>query len=53
MRYRATVIGPGVAPDVMWQSDAPGPFDVTREKQANAHQQQIFAGRNGEGCKPL
>ena len=52
-RYRATVIGPGVAPDVMWQSDAPGPFDVTREKQANAHQQQIFAGRNGEGCKPL
>lgn len=52
-RYRATVIGPGVAPDVMWEGAAPGPFDAAREKQANAHQRQIFAGRSGKGCKPL
>lgn len=52
-RYRATVIGPGVAPDVMWEGAAPGAFDVAREKQANAHQRQIFAGRNVKGCKPL
>ena len=52
-RYRATVIGPGVAPDVMWEGAAAGPFDAAREKQANAHQRQIFAGRSGKGCKPL
>ena len=52
-RYRATVIGPGVAPDVLWEGAAPGPFDAAREKQANAHQRQIFAGRSAKGCKPL
>ena len=26
-KYRATVIGPGVTPDVMWQEDDIGPFD--------------------------
>lgn len=30
-RYRATVIGPGVVPDVMWQGLAPGPFDPARD----------------------
>jgi len=35
-RYRATVIGPGVTPDLLWQSDAPGPFDATVDQVANA-----------------
>jgi len=52
-QYRATVIGPGVAPDVTWEGEPPGPFSRARELQANAHQRQIFAGRNGNGCKPL
>jgi hypothetical protein len=34
-RYRATVIGPGVTPDLFWQSDAPGPFDATIDAAAN------------------
>jgi len=51
--YRATVIGPGVTPDVMWESGAPGPFNTARERRANAHQRQLFAGRSGNGCKPL
>jgi hypothetical protein len=51
--YRATVIGPGVTPDVMWESGAPGPFNAARDRQANAHQRQIFAARSGNGCKPL
>lgn len=34
-RYRATVIGPGVTPDLFWMSDAPGPFDATVDKVAN------------------
>ena len=52
-RYRATVIGPGVTPDVMWQASAPGPFDARRDRQASDHQRQIFAGSSGNGCKPL
>jgi hypothetical protein len=34
-RYRATVIGPGVTPDMFWQSDAPGPFDEAIDQAAN------------------
>lgn len=40
--YRATVIGPGVTPDVVWEGRAPGAFDLARELQANAEQQQLF-----------
>jgi hypothetical protein len=35
-RYRATVIGPGVTPDLFWQSDAPGPFDAAIDEVANS-----------------
>ena len=52
-RYRATVIGPGVTPDLMRQASAPGPFDAGRDRQASDHQRQIFAGSSGNGCKPL
>jgi hypothetical protein len=33
--YRATVIGPGVTPDVMWQGRAPGAYDAAADAQAN------------------
>jgi hypothetical protein len=33
--YRATVEGPGVTPDVMWQGAAPGAYDKTLDLQAN------------------
>ncbi len=29
-RYRITVIGPGVTPDVVWEGAAPGPYDPAR-----------------------
>jgi hypothetical protein len=45
--YRATVIGPGVTPDIMWEGDAPGPFDKTVEEAANAEQKQLFAFSKG------
>jgi hypothetical protein len=35
VKYRATAIGPGVAPDVMWTGDAPGAYDATVDKEAN------------------
>ncbi len=43
-RYRATVIGPGVTPDVMWQGPAAGPFDPARDAEANAQQRALLAG---------
>jgi hypothetical protein len=43
-RYRATVIGPGVVPDVMWQGESPGTYDATRDADANAAQRTLFGG---------
>jgi hypothetical protein len=34
-KYRATVIGPGVTPDVFWQGTAPGPYDREADLVAN------------------
>lgn len=35
-KYRATVEGPGVTPDVMWQGNAPGAYDKSADATANA-----------------
>ena len=43
-RYRATVIGPGVTPDVMWEGLAPGAYDATRDEAANAEQRRLLSG---------
>ena len=43
-RYRATVIGPGVTPDVMWQGPAPGAFDAAADAHANAAQRGVLGG---------
>jgi hypothetical protein len=40
-KYRATVIGPGVTPDVMWQADAPGNYDKGVDQAANAEQRLL------------
>jgi hypothetical protein len=42
-RYRATVIGPGVTPDILWQGDAPGPYLATADATANSDQRAAFA----------
>lgn len=46
--YRATVEGPGVTPDVMWQGAAPGAYDKQADEQANA----AIAALNDKQCKP-
>jgi hypothetical protein len=46
--YRATVEGPGVTPDVMWEGDAPGPYD--REEDAVANQE--IAQLGDRQCRP-
>lgn len=45
--YRAAVVGPGVTPDVFWESTAPGPFNLTRELAANAEQQAMLGSLCG------
>ena len=47
-RYRATVEGPGVTPDVMWQGEAPGTYDRGLDQEANA----AIAGLGDTQCKP-
>ena len=34
-KYRATVEGPGVTPDVMWEGSSPGTYDKALDLQAN------------------
>jgi hypothetical protein len=43
-RYRATVIGPGVTPDVAWAGPAPGSYNRSRDLAANLEQRRILAG---------
>ena len=47
-KYRATVIGPGVSPDVMWQGAAPGPFDAGLDAEKN----EEIAALNDRLCRP-
>jgi hypothetical protein len=34
-KYRATIEGPGVTPDIMWQGAAPGTYDPAADAEAN------------------
>jgi hypothetical protein len=43
-QYRATVIGPGVSPDVSWEAAAPGPYNPVLDAAANAAQRLLLAG---------
>ena len=47
-KYRATVEGPGVTPDVMWQGTAPGAYNKAADELAN----QAIAQLGDRQCKP-
>jgi hypothetical protein len=47
-KYRATIEGPGVTPDVMWEGTPPGAYDKAADETAN---QQIAALGDSQ-CKP-
>jgi hypothetical protein len=47
-RYRATIIGPGVAPDVTWVGASPGTYDRSADAQSNA----AIAALNDRLCRP-
>lgn len=50
-RYRATVIGPGVAPDVKWEGVPLGPYDAGHDRELLEHQ-RVFHGSDPR-CKPV
>jgi hypothetical protein len=43
-RYRATIIGPGVTPDIYWEADALTTYDKEFDLQQHAAQKELFAG---------
>jgi hypothetical protein len=43
-RYRATIIGPGVTPDIYWEADALGTYDKDFDLQQHAAQKEFLAG---------
>jgi hypothetical protein len=47
-KYRATAEGPGVAPDVTWLGDPPGPYDKAADATAN----QAITALGDPSCKP-
>jgi hypothetical protein len=49
-RYRATIQGPGVTPDVMWEGPAPGAYNATASEAAREDQKLDFADNL---CKPV
>ena len=50
-RYRATVIGPGVTPDVTWEGTAPGAYDSVVDRQM-ADVQRALVGTDPL-CRPV
>lgn len=47
-QYRATIMGPGVTPDVMWQGPSPGPYDPASAVTANA----ALTALGDTSCRP-
>ena len=50
-KYRATIIGPGVTPDVMWQAQSPGAYDESLDRQLADVQRETYA--SDSLCKPV
>ena len=49
-RYRATIIGPGVTPDVYWESTAPGTYNRELDLVANDEQRALVG--DSKLCRP-
>ena len=50
-RYRATVVGPGVLPDVTWEGSAPGAYDEALDRQLADAQRALYG--SDTLCKPV
>ena len=50
-RYRATVIGPGVTPDVMWEGSPLGSYDRALDLELHELQRTLYS--SDRLCKPV
>ncbi len=50
-RYRATIIGPGVTPDVMWQGTSLGAYDESLDRQLADAQREAYG--SDRLCRPV
>ena len=51
LKYRATIIGPGVAPDVMWEGAPLGAYDKAHDLELHEQQRALYSGDSL--CKPV
>jgi hypothetical protein len=52
-RYRATIIGPGVTPDVYWEGSPLGAYDKTLDLELHNEQKSFYGGANESLCKAV
>jgi hypothetical protein len=52
-RYRATIIGPGVTPDVYWEDAPLGSYDKSVDLELHAEQKSFYSGANEPLCKAV
>ncbi len=50
-RYRATIIGPGVTPDIYWEAPSPGSYNKSFDLAQHTKQQLFLKGDHL--CKPV
>jgi hypothetical protein len=50
-KYRATIIGPGVTPDVYWEAGALGSYDRDFDLAQHEVQREFYSGT--AACKPV
>jgi hypothetical protein len=52
-RYRATIIGPGVTPDVFWEGSPLGTYDKSLDLQLHEEQKDFYGSANEPLCKAV
>jgi hypothetical protein len=52
-RYRATIIGPGVTPDIFWEASPLGAYDQTLDLELHSEQKSFFGSANESLCKAV
>jgi hypothetical protein len=52
-RYRATIIGPGVTPDIYWEGSPLGDYDQAMDLQLHDEQKSFYSGMSESLCKAV
>jgi hypothetical protein len=52
-RYRATIIGPGVTPDIYWEDSPLGAYDQSVDLELHAEQKSLYSSAGEPLCKAV